>query len=87
MLGTQGDAGAHVALGGAAEHASSTLDAAPGSRPSLCTGCHNHTSLRLPWTYIPETVAADIESFIYQPHSLYHNHIIDDRVMDQQSPC
>ena len=39
---------------------------------TLCPGCHNHPSLRLPWAYLPEKVAPDIERLIDQLHSLYH---------------
>ena len=69
---------------GATEHtASPTRDAAPGGRPTLCPGCHNHPSLRLPWAYLPEKVAADIDKFIDQLHSLYHKGIIDECVYDK----
>ena len=61
----------------------STHDAAPGGRLTLCPGCHNHPSLRLPWAYLPEKVAADIERFIDQLHSLYHKSIIDQRLYDK----
>ena len=53
------------------------------SLATLCPGCHNHPSLRLPWAYLPEKVAADIERFIDQLHSLYHKSIIDQRLYDK----
>ena len=62
----------------ATEHiASPTREVALGGQPTLCPGCHNHPSLRLPWQFLPEKVATGIEHFCDQLNSLYSRGIID----------
>ena len=48
------------------------------TEPSLCPGCHNHPSLKLPWRQLPEKVAASIEEFTDQLKSLWAKQIIDE---------
>ena len=48
------------------------------TEPSLCPGCHNHPSLKIPWRQLPEKVAASIEEFTDQLKSLWAKQIIDE---------
>jgi len=65
----------------AAEHGQ---PAATGhGQPTLCPGCHNHPSLRLPWEFLPEKVATGIEHFSDQLNSLYSRRIIDDALYNK----
>ena len=73
---------------GATEHiASPTREVALGGQPSLCPGCHNHPSLRLPWQSLPEKVATGIEHFSNQMNSLWSKGIIDEAWMTALSEC
>ena len=60
---------------GAAEHGQPA--ATEHGQPTLCPGCHNHPSLRLPWQFLPDKVATGIEHFCDQLNSLYSRGIID----------
>ena len=60
---------------GAAEHGQPA--ATEHGQPTLCSGCHNHPALRLPWESLPEKVATGIEDFCDQLNSLNSKNIID----------
>ena len=66
---------------GAAEHGQPA--ATEHGQPTLCPGCHNHPSLRLPWQFLPEKVATGIEHFCDQLNSLYSRRIIDDALYNK----
>ena len=66
---------------GAAEHGQPA--ATEHGQPTLCPGCHNHPSLRLPWQFLPEKVATGIEHFCDQLNSLHSRGIIDDALYNK----
>ena len=69
---------------GATEHiASPTREVALGGQPSLCPGCHNHPSLRLPWQFLSDKVATIIEHFNNQMNSLWSRGIIDEALYNK----
>ena len=53
------------------------------TEPTLCPGCHDHPSLKLPWAQLPEKVAASIEEFADQLKSLSARQIIDEALYNK----